>query len=79
MKEQMTPPKPMPFGKGLRILAGVCALAVAIAVGPSGFWGLLLLLVAASFIVGGLTANPGCEVTALPNLVLPHEKRLHCF
>jgi hypothetical protein len=79
MKEQMTPPKPMLFGRGLRILAGACALAIAIVVGPSGFWGLLLLFVAASFIVGGLVANPGCEITALPNLVLSAAKRLHCF
>ena len=69
----------MLFGRGLRTVAGACALAAAIIVGPFGFGGLLLFFLAASFIVGGLMANPGCEITALPNLLLSAEKRLHCF
>jgi hypothetical protein len=69
----------MLIGRGLRIVAGACALAAAIIVGPFGVWGLLLFFLAASFIVGGLMANPGCEITALPNLLLSAEKRLHCF
>ena len=69
----------MLFGRGLRIVAGACALAAAVIVGPLGLWGLLLFFFAASFIVGGLMANPGCEITALPNLLLSAEKRLHCF
>jgi len=31
---------------------------------------ILLGLLALSLILGGLTANPGCEVTALPNVIL---------
>ena len=69
----------MLFGRGLRIVAGAFALAAAIIVGPFGLWGLLLFFIAASFIVGGLMANPGCEITAFPNLLLSAEKRLHCF
>ena len=69
----------MLFGGGLRIVAGACALASAIIVGPLGLWGLLLFFLAASFIVGGLLANPGCEITALPNLLLSAEKRFYCF
>jgi hypothetical protein len=69
----------MPFGRALRIVAGACALAAAIIVGPFGLWGLLLFFLAVSFIVGGLMANPGCEITTLPNLLLSAEKRLHCF
>ena len=58
----------MLFGRGLRIVGGACALAAAITVGLFNLRGLLLIFLAASFIVGGLLANPGCEITALPNL-----------
>ena len=77
--KKVTPPKPKLFGRGLRIIAGVCALVAGIIVGPFGLWGLLLFFLGASFIAGGLMANTGCEITALPNLLLSEEKRLHCF
>jgi hypothetical protein len=67
------------FGRLLRVVAGVAALAGALAVGLFSFWGIVLLFLGVSFLVGRLVGNPGCEVTALPNLALPKEKRLHCF
>ena len=30
------------------------------------------------FLIGGLVGNPGCELTAIPNLVLRPEQRVHC-
>ena len=61
----------------------VLALAALVAAslwGPSeltwlGFMGLMLF--GLSFLVGGVVGNPGCELTALPNLLLPSNKRLH--
>lgn len=71
--------KPLFFGRLLRVVAGVASLAAVPAVGLSSFWGVVLLFLGVSFLVGGLVGNPGCEITALPNLALPKEKRLHCF
>ena len=74
--------KPLFFGRLSRVVVGVAALT---AVPFVGFDGLEIVGVAAlavlgiSFLVGGLMANPGCEVTAVPNLLLPAEKRVHCI
>lgn len=32
-----------------------------------------------TFVVAGLRANPGCEITAIPNLFLPAERQLACW
>ena len=78
-----TPPKPLFFGRLTRVVFGAAAL----------YWGatlwstdlasvaasLAVIFLGLSFLVGGLMANPGCEITALVNLVLPPEKRLHSF
>ena len=71
--------QPLFFGRLLRVLAGMALLAALPAVGAASFWGVVLLFLGVSFLVGGVLANPGCEITALPNLALPKEKRLHCF
>lgn len=71
--------KPLGFGRASRILFGVAALAWVFTgtldVAPA----MVVAFLGVSFIVGGLMANPGCEITALPNLVLPREKRLHSW
>ena len=36
-----------------------------------------LALLGLSFLIGGLLANPGCELTALPNLFLRSDKKVH--
>jgi len=75
--------KPLFFGRLTRVVFGLVAL----------YWGarlwkpdlapmaasLAVIFLGLSFLVGGLMANPGCEITALFNLLLPAEKRLHCF
>ena len=76
------PLKPLFFGRLTRVVFGLVALY-----GGARLWNsnlasmaasLAAILLGLSFLVGGLIANPGCEITALVNLVLPAEKRVHC-
>ncbi len=63
--------RPLFFGRIFRIAAGlVWACLLSIPFVPAFEY---------TFVVAGLTANPGCEITALPNLLLPARRRLHCF
>ena len=81
-KQGLASLKPLFFGRLSRVVVGVAALTAVPFVGFDGFEILgaaALALLGISFLVGGLMANPGCEVTALPNLVLRSEKRLHCI
>ncbi len=73
--------KPLFFGRVTRIVFGLVALSWGV-----GLWNgdlasmaasLAVILLGLSFLVGGLMANPGCEITALINLLLPAEKRLY--
>ncbi len=75
--------KPLFFGRLTRVVFGLVALYWG-----AGLWSsnltsmaasLAVMLLGLSFLVGGLMANPGCELTALLNLLLPAERRLHCF
>ncbi len=71
---------PLLFGRLSRVVFGVATLAVAVALGSGGLGGIgfaALVLLGLSFLVGGLTGNPGCELSSLPNLVLPSDKRVH--
>jgi hypothetical protein len=72
---------PLAVGRAARIVFGLGSLASAAFVpwGEAGgvAGGLVLVFFGLSFLVGGLMANPGCEVTALLNLLLPAEKRLN--
>ena len=77
----MTQLKPLLLGRLSRVLFGLGTFAVIVFVGPEelSLWGTLALgLLGVSFLVGGLVGNPGCEITALPNLFLSKEKRVHC-
>lgn len=70
--------KPLMVGRLLRIVFGVAALASLGFVGNAGIaLQAALLFLGASFLVGGIIANPGCEITALPNLLF--RKRMHVF
>jgi hypothetical protein len=74
--------KPLFFGRLSRVLAGVLALLVAPFVGFEGLevvGALALGGLGLSFLIGGLMANPGCEITAIPNLLLRSDKRVHCL
>ena len=66
----------------VRVGTGLATIVATGLWGPSelpwlGFAALMLL--GLSFLVGGVVGNPGCEITALPNLVLLSNKRLHCL
>jgi endonuclease/exonuclease/phosphatase (EEP) superfamily protein YafD len=74
--------KPLVIGRLTRVIFGLLTLywstrawhnnVPAIAVS------LALFFLGLSFLVGGIIANPGCEITALVNLLLPKPKRVHC-
>ena len=69
---------PLLFGRLLRILAGFALLGWLLFLPPSGLpWRLALLFFGISLVVGGVMAYPGCEVLALPNLLL--RRRMHCY
>ena len=74
--------EPLFLGRLSRILAGLASLG-AIAFVPLGGFGLpgaaVLVVLGLSFLVGGIVGNPGCEVTALPNLLLRSDKKVHCI
>ena len=80
MAQRLSQLEPLLVGRSVRVLLGIAVLA-GIPFVPSfdlAWLGILALLLAgASLILGGLLANPGCEVTALPNLVLPKRHRVH--
>lgn len=81
-KHSLTRLKPLFFGRLSRLVFGVAALLAVPFVGFDGLQSVgavALAVLGVSFLVGGLTANPGCEITALPNLLLRSEKRLHCI
>ena len=72
--------RPLFYGRLSRVIFGLAAFALILYVGPDdlGTWGLVgLVFLGVSFIIGGIMANPGCELTALPNLVLPREEHVH--
>ena len=70
--------KPLLFGRLLRILLGLASLVSLAFLGSIGFLTQAVLgFLGVSFLVGGIIANPGCEITALPNLLF--RKRAHCF
>ena len=71
---------PLFFGRVTRVLFGVASLAALTVLGVStlGWTGATILaFLGLSFLVGGLMANPGCEVTALLNVLLPPARRMH--
>ncbi len=74
--------KPLLVGRVSRILAGLASLG-AVAFVPLAGFGFLgaaaLAVLGLSFLVGGFVGNPGCEVTALPNLLLRSDKKVHCI
>ena len=70
--------KPQLFGRVLRVVFGVAALASLAFIGSIGLLAeVAIAFLGVSFLVGGLIANPGCEITALPNLLF--RTRAHCF
>ena len=74
--------KPLFIGRLVRVLAGL-ALLVGVPFVPDIEYRWLgiaaLVLAGATFIIAGARANPGCEITAIPNLLLPPDRQLSCW
>jgi hypothetical protein len=74
--------KPLFLGRLTRILFGLGTFVLIALVGPSTLtgWGTAALaLLGLSFLIGGIVGNPGCELTAIPNLFIAQKKRVHCL
>ncbi len=74
--------KPLFVGRVTRVLFGLGTLALIPVIGPSAltFWGTVaMVILGISFLVGGIKGNPGCELTAIPNLFISERKRVHCL
>jgi len=69
---------PLLFGRLLRIVSGVALLVWLVISPPSGLpWRVVLAFFGISLVVGGIMAYPGCEISALPNLLL--RRHIHCY
>ncbi|MFQ5575256.1 MAG: hypothetical protein ACE5E0_06515 [Terriglobia bacterium] len=74
--------EPLVIGRVTRILFGIAAFAFIAVVGVQALGVVvtgLLGVLGASFILGAIMRNPGCEITAIPNLFLPRQKKVHCI
>lgn len=69
--------KPLLVGRLTRVIFGLGAFAWIGIESPGWIGTAVLALLGLSFVIGGLVANPGCEITAIPNLFLPDQRRLH--
>jgi hypothetical protein len=69
--------KPLLVGRLTRITLGLGAFAWIWAGSPGWFDTALLAFLGLSFVIGGLVSNAGCGITAIPNLFLPEQRRLH--
>lgn len=80
-KQRLSKLPPLAFGRAARVITGIGVLYWTTAegmdqLGDVGYAALILL--GLSFLIGGIIGNPGCEVTALPNLFLSKERQFHC-
>jgi len=74
--------RPLFCGRLLRVLVGLaCFLSIPFVPNLEHSWlGVTALVFAGlTFLVAGIRANPGCEITALPNLFLPAKRQLNCW
>ncbi len=74
--------KPLFWGRVTRVLFGVGTIVFVVLTGSSSLptWGTTaLVILGISFLIGGIWGNPGCELTAIPNLVLSEKKKVHCL
>ena len=79
-KRSLAKLEPLFFGRVSRVLFGIGTFVLIWVIGadtltPIGTVALIFL--GASFLIGGLVRNPGCELTAIPNLFLSEAKRVH--
>jgi hypothetical protein len=84
MENKKSPAKLQPLfvGRMTRVLFGFGTFVFIAVIGPSTLtlWGTVALVaLGSSFVIGGLLGNPGCELTAIPNLFVSEKKRVHCL
>ena len=70
--------RPLKIGRTTRVVFGAAVILIApvtgvLQISVLGF--LALMALGLSFVIGGLLAIPGCELAALPNLMLPKRYR----
>ena len=71
---------PLVFGRVTRVLFGVGSFVLIFTVGVNTLTTIgtgALAFLGISFLIGGLVANPGCELTAIPNLFRSKENQIH--
>lgn len=68
--------KPLFIGRMLRIILGIGALVFLLLYPLSILWQIILAFIGVSLIVGGIIAHPGCEIWALPSLLV--RSRVQC-
>lgn len=75
--------KPLLIGRLSRTVFGLAVIYCGIRLWhqnlPAIIASLAMVLFGLSFLIGGLIANPGCEITALLNVLRPKQKRVHCY
>ena len=72
---------PLFFGRLARVIFGIALLGIVAILGVdkvSVIGAAIMIFLGVSMLLGGLMGNPGCEITAIPNLFRAREKRLHC-
>ena len=79
-KHKLAEIPPLPIGRISRILFGITTFVIIglLGVDTLGFLGVAAIgALGLSFVIGGIFAIPGCEITAIPNLLLPRSMRFH--
>ncbi len=73
--------EPLLIGRVSRIVFGIGTFVLIWIVGVDALGtigAVALVFLGVSFVIGGLMGNPGCEITAIPNLLRAEAKRIHC-
>ncbi|PKN38710.1 MAG: hypothetical protein CVU52_11005 [Deltaproteobacteria bacterium HGW-Deltaproteobacteria-10] len=81
-KRSLATLEPLFFGLVMRVLCGIgCFILIwIIGVDTLTLIGVAALaILGVSLIVGAIVRNPGCEITAIPNLFLSKKKQVHCI
>ena len=74
--------EPLLIGRVSRIVFGIGTFVLIWIIGVDSLGTIgtgALVFLGSSFLIGGLMGNPGCEITAIPNLFRSEEKRFHCL
>lgn len=78
MEVRSTLQRPLLIGRASRVVFGLAVIGTIFLTDIlqiSLLGALAILLLGVSFVLGGLLSIPGCELAALPNLLLPKDYR----